>query len=55
MFLPEPLLTGACAVLAGKLDEDVVRTTAEALVKSGLAAKGYRYGTLAAALRTLNP
>ena len=42
-------------VPAGKLDEDVVRTTAEALVKSGLAAKGYRYGTLAAALRTLNP
>ena len=41
--------------LAGKLDEDVVRSTAEALVKSGLAAKGYRYGTLAAALRTLNP
>ena len=34
-------------VPAGKLDEDVVRTTAEALVKSGLAAKGYRYGTVA--------
>ena len=52
--LAEPLLTGGWG-LAGKLDEDVVRSTAEALVKSGLAAKGYRYGTLAAALRTLNP
>ena len=51
-------LPSACSLteplLAGKLDEDVVRTTAEALVKSGLAAKGYRYGTLADALRTLN-
>ena len=38
---------GLAWVPAGKLDEDVVRTTAEALVKSGLAAKGYRYGTVA--------